>query len=275
MKTLINISFLLVLLNAVCFPQFYADSEVSDDILEFVKIANETTETDLEYQNPKRKFTESEIEHILHLYYKCYNDNLICFNDYVTDEYKKWEKVTIDVLTGKLKLNPWMKVYALINQLSNKYGDKLITIMGTPAFIRGKFIVLTFSTHTLKDTNTKFRVHNFIFEVEEVLKGNKYFYSGDTISIDMISNVESPAPNFIPGKSYLIPVKTLLGYQDDGFNTIFTYLSDEQSGWAMGKPPTVFPIENETIKNCEYFGIKDTSWTDFKKYFKDTYLIFQ
>jgi hypothetical protein len=168
-----------------------------------------------------------------------------------------------------------MKVYAISNQLSNKYGYKFISIIGTPAFIRGKYIEITFSTHILKGTSSKFRVHNSIFVVEEVLKGDKYFHSGDTISIDMIPNVESPAPSFITGKSYLIPVTTLLGYQADGFNTIFVYLSEQENAWVMGKPPKTFTIENMIIKNCEYFGIKDTAWTDFKKYFKESYLIFQ
>jgi len=275
MRTLINISILFILLNVASYSQFYADSELSDDIVEFINIANETTETDSEYRNPKRKFTEAELEHILKLYYKCYNDNLVCFNEYVTEEHKKWEKAFLDVVTGEIRLRPWMKVYALRNKLSNIYGYKFISIISTPALIKGKFIELTFSTHILKGTNTQFRVHNFSFVVEEVLKGDKYFHSGNTISIDMIPNDESPAPSFITGKSYLIAVTTLLGHQDDGFNTIFAYLSDQQSGWVMGKPPTTFPIEDEIIKNCEYFGIKDTTWTDFKKYFKDTYLIFK
>ena len=272
MKTLIIICILLILLNNISLPQFYADSTVSDNIVEFVEIADSFTTNLNDYRNPKRVFTDEELEHIFKLYYKCYNDNLVCFNDYVSEEHKKWENAPIDVVTGKMKLRPWMRIYALINQLSKKFGGKFISITGTPAILRCSYIKLDFSQYSL-DLNTHFRVPNFIFVVEEVLKGDKYFFTGDTISIDMIPNVESPAPSFILGKSYLIPVTTLLGHQDDGFNTIFTYLSDQQSGWTMGKPPTVFPIENEIIKNCEYFGIKDTRWSDFKKYFRDTYLI--
>lgn len=43
----------------------------------------------------------------------------------------------------------------------------------------------------------------------------------------------------------------------------------------MGKTPSTFAIDNEIIKNVEYFGIEDTSWTDFKKYFKEIYLVFE
>lgn len=273
MKILINTSILLIILNKLSFPQFYTDSSETDSIIELMKIADEHTKQNDPSKGIIKLYSDEEIYHIAKLYYKCYNDNPVGFQKYVNEKHKVW--APIDVVTGKTRLTPWMKVYALKNQLSNKYGYKLISILGTPAFIRGKFIELTFSTHILKGTTSQFRVHNFIFVVEEVLKGDKYFHSGDTISIDIIPNVESPAPTFINGKSYLIPVTTLLGYQDDGFNTIFTYLSEQQIGWVMGKPPTTFPIESEIIKNCDYFGIKDTSWIDFKKYFTETYLIFE
>jgi hypothetical protein len=42
----------------------------------------------------------------------------------------------------------------------------------------------------------------------------------------------------------------------------------------MGTHPITYPIFDEKITNCEYFGIGDTSWTDFKKFFKETFLIF-
>ena len=114
-----------------------------------------------------------------------------------------------------------------------------------------------------------------MFIVEEILKGEKFFSVNDTISIQIIPNVESPAPKFIKNKSYLIPLNTLLGMEEDTFNCVFSYLHNDSDGaWIMGTPPQTFPIENEIIKNCGHFGINDTSWNDFKKYFMDTYLIF-
>jgi len=274
MKTLLKISTLLILLYNLSFPQFYADSVLADEVVEFVNIANEKTVNFSLYDRPKIEFTDDELEHLLVLYYKCYSIYPVCFNDYMAEEHKKWEKASINVTKGKMKLRSWLRIYALVDELTEQYGREFITIIGTPAILKCKYIRLDYSQYDL-DESTKFRVHNFIFVVEDVLKGNKYFRMGDTISVDMIPNIESPAPSFVTGKSYLIPVTTLLGHQDDGFNTIFAYLSDQQSGWVMGKPPKTFPIENERIKNLEFFGIKDTNWTDFKKYFKETYLIFE
>jgi hypothetical protein len=61
-------------------------------------------------------------------------------------------------------------------------------------------------------------------------------------------------------KSYLIPIKPfILKFSEYHGANAFDNLDDVYDVWVMGKPPKIFPIENETIKDCEYFGIKDTS----------------
>jgi len=274
MKTLINIFSLLLIFTSSSFSQFYADSVLADDVVEFVNIANEKTVNIDIYNRSKVEFTDDELEHLRKLYYKCYSFHLVCLNEYMAEEQKKWEKAFLNVATGKMKLRPWMRVYTLRDQLIKKYGLNFISIIGTPAFLRCRYIDLIFSKYHMIETNMNLNVHNFAFFVEDVIKGNKYFKIGDTISVQMIPNDESPAPSFIQGESYLIPLTTLLGIQDDAFNTIFVFLSNKQDAWEMGKQPKTFPIENEIIKNCEYFGVKDTSWSDFKKYFKEKYLVF-
>lgn len=274
MKALLNIVNFSLIFCSTSFPQFYADSVLADEVVEFVNIANVKAGNFNLYERPEIEFTDDELEHLLDLYYNCYSIYPVCFNDYMAEEHKKWEKAFLNVAKGKMKLRPWLRIYALVDELSEEYGRKFITINGTPAFLRCKYIRLDFSQYAL-NANTKFRVHNFVFVVEEVLKGVKYFQTGDTFSVEMITNVESPAPSFIPDKSYFLPVTTILGHQDDAFNTVFVYLANEEDGWKMGRPPQTFPIENEIVKNVDYFGVKDTSWTDFKKYFKQTYLVFE
>jgi hypothetical protein len=115
---------------------------------------------------------------------------------------------------------------------------------------------------------------NFIFLIEDILKGDKFFIVSDTVTISTIPNVESPAPTFETDKSYLIPVRPWIGLTEYNGAVTFNYLHEYYDRWVMGKPPKIFPIENEIITNCEYLGIKNTSWTDFKKYFNETFLIF-
>jgi hypothetical protein len=271
MKSLINISILLFLLNDQSFPQFCADSLTPNYVIEFMKIADETTNSIDSLYKVRKEFTDEELKYITGLYYQCYDESPASFYDYLSEKHKKWVQIRKFADSRSEVAMPWSKVYILKDQLSKKYGYKFINIISIPAFIRGKFVDLKYQ---LEEKYHNYEIHNFIFLVEEVLKGNKYFSVGDTVSILMIPNIESPAPIFVTGKSYLIPVTILLGHQDDGFNTIFEYLRDQQNGWEMGKPPKTFLIENEIIKNCDYFGIQDTSWTDFKKYFKETFMIF-
>lgn len=274
-----NMSILRIILftffiTNLSFSQFYADSGASDYIVEFMKIANETTQRLDEYRNPKKVLTNEELEHIAKLYYKCYDENPVCFNDYVSKEHKKWEQRMKDNRFITEELRPWMKVYALRNQLTKKYGMSFTEVIGTSAFLRCRFIEPSFSKYHSMDLNSDFRVHNFVFVIEDVLKGNKFFSIKDTISILMIPDIECPAPNFIAENTYLIPVSTLLGLQDGAFNIIFRYLNNSYNVWRMGEPPKIFPIENETIMDCEYFGFSEMEWNKFKEYFKEKYLIF-
>ena len=275
MKTLINISILFILLNVASYSQFYADSVTPNYVIEFWKIADENAKQNDPEKGLRKNYSDSEIEYIAALYYKCYNNDPVGFQKYVTEKDDEWEKAFVDVVTGKIKIRPWMKVYALKDWISYKYGISFAEVIGTPVFIRCKYIKWEYSDYYSIDINTKIKAHNFIFLVEDVLKGNKFFNVGDSISISIWPHTEYPSPDFIEGYSYLIPVTTNLGYEENTFNSIFNYLSNEYGFRATGKPPKTFPIENETIKDCDYFGIKDTSWTDFKKYFKDTYLIFE
>ena len=46
-------------------------------------------------------------------------------------------------------------------------------------------------------------------------------------------------------------------------------VSDEDRSIALERSAEVRSLDEE------YFGLKDTSWTDFKKYFKEIYLVFE
>jgi len=274
MNTLLNIILFILLFFLKSYAQFYVDSTTQDYIIEFMKIADEHARQNDPSKGIIKLFSDEEIYHIAELYSKCYNDDPVGFQKYLSEKHREWERASLDVTTGKIKMKPWSNVYGLKDAISYKYGVPFAKVIGIPAFIKCKYIKWMYSDYYIVDKENKFKTHNFIFLVEDVLKGNKFFTVGDTVSISMMPNIESLVPNFISGKSYLIPVGILLGLQDDAFNSVFIYLNDMQGAREMGKPPETFPIENEILKNCEYFGIQDTNWTDFKKYFKETYLIF-
>lgn len=258
------------------YSQFYGEEEISPSVLEFMEIANEFSKSyDPVTNSSNMEFRDDEIEHIAELYYRAYEEDPVGFNSYVASKHELWKKYPMDVRSGKLRKKPWQKIYNLRNQISYKYGVVFTEVIGTSAFLRGKFLELTFTDFNVVSIDTLFfKAHTYNFIIEDVLKGNKFFEIGDTISIKMIPNVENPRPEFISVKSYLIPVKTFLDNEKNTFNMVFGYLQNSYGFGGMGVPPKTFPIENEIIIDCEYFGIKDTNWVDFKDYFKQTFLIF-
>jgi len=87
-----------------------------------MKIADEHAKQNDPSKGIIKLYSDEEIYHIAKLYYKCYDENPVGFQKYVYEKHKEWEKAFIDVLTGKTKLTPWMKVYALKDIISYKYG---------------------------------------------------------------------------------------------------------------------------------------------------------
>jgi len=273
-KTLIFLFFLF----SNTYPQFYADSVVSDYVIEFMKIADDFAKQNDPEKGVYKIFSDEEIKHIAELYFKCYNVNPLGFNQYVNAKHNEWRKAPYEVgmKSMHIRMRPWLKVYKLRDQIANNYGVPFTAVIGTPAFLRCKYLSLDFSDYNLTsglDTNF-IKLHNFIFLVEDVLKGNKFFKKGDTISVKMLPNVESPRPDFKICNIYLIPVRCELEIQEGSLNNLFSYLASSFHIYQMGLPPKTFPILDEKITDCEYFGIKDTSWTYFKKYFNETFLIF-
>lgn len=269
MKILINISILLIILNNLSFPQFYDDSSETDSIIELMKIADETAKQNYLDKLPKKVFTDVETKHIAKLYYKCYNENPVGFQKYLDEEHERWEKMFTknDIKPELARLRPSVKVFALRKTIAEKYGIPFAEVISTPAFLRCKNV--QDDIDTIKNNSITLKM-NYDFVIEDILKGNKFFSVGDTLFITYYYPTL-----FEEGVSYLIPVTTWYRAGNYKREVFVSYLQEDyHTVTDGGVPAKTFPIENETIKNCEYFGIKDTIWTDFKKYFKDTYLIF-
>lgn len=275
MKTLLNIVTLSLTFCSTSFPQFYADSVTPDYIIEFMNIADDFAKQNDPDTGERKFFSDDEIEHIAELYFKCYNDDPVGFQKFIYEKHQQWEKAPLEVTSGKIRMRPWLKVYALKDMIRYKYGNMFTEVIGCPAFIRARYDSVFHSSIRISELNTKWTVNNYVFLIEEVLKGDKFFKSEDHCTITYSPNSEAPVPEIEKGKSYLIPITVRVESSGYSGEVYFGPLRESYENLTMGKPPKTFPIENEIIKNLEYFGLKDTSWTDFKKYFKESYLIFQ
>lgn len=256
----------LFLLFSNAYPQFYAEDVISPFVIEFMEIADEFAKSFDQVQGiHKMEFSDDEVDYISKLYYKAYDEDPVGFHNYIREAYYKWEG-KVKGSGGKITESiPALKRKHLVKKIAKKYGIAFAEIIGTPAFLRGKFISSTRSSYYWSERISSIGQMNFNLLIEDILKGEKFFNIGDTVIILMIPNVESPSPSFEEGKSYLIPVKPRFGSAKYNGEVGFNYLSENYNIWVMGVPPKVFPIENEIITNCGYFGISDISWNDFKK----------
>jgi hypothetical protein len=274
MKTFINITILL-LINVPLYPQFYADSVTPSYVIEFCKIADESISDRDNYKTIKN-YSDSTLDHITELYFRCNSEDPVGFYGYIEELSEPFIKQYLESRKRPEELIPLMKVYYLRNQIANQYGIAFTEVISTPAFLRCKYVDDNLSfLDTVRIISTSMKVY-YYFAIEEVVKGEKFFAPGDTIIVNsVIGGPDNPRPILEKMKSYLIPLKPfILKFEEYNGANAFDNLDDVYDVWVMGRPPKTFPIENEIIKNCEYFGIKDTSWTDFKKYFKETYMIF-
>ena len=122
MKIFLKIVLIAISIHTYSLPQFYTDSVTKDYEIEFWKIADETAKSINLHGKVHKPFSDEELRHIAELYYKCYNDDPVGFKNYISEKHKEFEKAPLDIITGKLKMRPWMKVYALRNQIVKKYG---------------------------------------------------------------------------------------------------------------------------------------------------------
>jgi len=257
---------LIIIFSNYSFSQFVADSSFSEYVIDLFISADSlnylsSVQQDSINNSPNSKLA---IDRIAKLFYKTFDEDPIGYNMYLEKLHSRWKSQPF-IPQSK----PALKIHQLKRKISQKYGIPFTEIIGTPAFIRCKYL-----NHTSSYYNDGILNSNFNFIIEDIIKGSKFFKINDTITIKMIGNVESPCPVFEENTSYLIPVGTLTGFNQGSFNIIFQSLKDEYDVWIMGKPPTTFPIEKEIIQKCEYFGFSEMEWNKFKEFFKEKYLTF-
>lgn len=265
-KNLIVTIFLIILISNYSRPQFFADSSISEYVIELFICADSlnylsSVQQDSIINSPNSRLA---IDRIARLYYKTFDEDPIGYNIYLEKMYSLWKSHPYVPHT-----KPGVKINQLRKKIAQKFSIPFTEIIGTPAFIRCKYL-----NNTSSYINDGILNSNFNFIIEDVLKGSKFFNVNDSITIKMVGDVESPCPVFEENKSYLIPVGTLTGFSQGIFNIIFRSLEFEYDVLRMGKPPTTFLIEKEIIQKCEYFGFSEMEWNQFKEFFKEKYLIF-
>ncbi len=108
-SVLLNITILSLLFVRVSYSQFFADSVTPSYIAEFMKIADDFAKENNPEKGKRKFFTDTEIEHLAKLYLKCYDVDPVGFLRFMENKQKEWEKAPMDVITGKIKTQPWIE----------------------------------------------------------------------------------------------------------------------------------------------------------------------
>ncbi len=266
MKIFLKIVFILMGFSGLIFPQFYTEKEISPSVLEFMKIVEETAQFYDDKQGLLKSFSDEELNHITKLYFKVYDEDPVGLSKYIGIKKKEWDKEMKESNGTFKELKPAGKKNILKQQIRKKYGGKFTEIISTPAFIRGKVISIG-----RQDSQFDLTVY-----VEEVLKGEKFFTKGTTITISY-SMDWGLGNDYQVNKSYLFPLRPWLSLREyKGEITLqWLFYKGENRIPFEGKIEEVYPIENESVYSKEDFfdtGIW-TPWETFKEHFNSTYMI--
>jgi hypothetical protein len=215
-------------------------------------------------QNEVIEIKDSDLEKAKQLLYEVYAYAPIEFDN----ELRKWpEKLRSMgkkgiIISGALLKNVKKK-------LAEKYGWEYVRFLETPYFMKFKILMISPSFYNIKRTfrkGRKIRIPkiNFVVKVLDVVKGKKFYSSGDTITMSYLPIQFSnyPSPKFEINQIYAAP----LGHWSK--NPSYKELMLKLNGLH-----TLYKIEN----NIVYSPLTPKkspliTWNEFKSWFIHKYL---
>lgn len=281
MNIFIKIFLIIINFSLVIYPQFYTEKEISPSVIEFMKIAEETAQFYDDKQGLLKSFSDEELKHITKLDFKVYDEDPVGLSKYIGIKHKEWEQKMKEGNGTILHYSrPGFTVGILKKQIRIKYGGKFTEIISTPAFIRGKVIsigrqVRKADVREPYDNLGTISQIDLTVYIEEVLKGEKFFAKGNTITISY--STDWMGNKYQVNKSYLFPLRPWLSLREYTGSVTLQLLFYKGENYIPfeGTIEEVYPIENESVYTKEDFF--DTGiwapWESFKEHFNNTYMI--
>lgn len=283
MKYLLIIFITFINCSILIFPQFYAEKQTSSHVIEFMSLAEETAsfyDTKLGLQ---KSFSDEEIKQITNLYFNMYNEDPVGLSNYIGMRKKEWNKKVVENYGGPHEPKPAAKILILKNQIVNKFGGKFTEIISTPAFIRGKIIsksnqVRKVDVHEPYDDLGTIVQKDLTVYIEEVLKGEKFFKKGNTITISYSADWPMSS-EYEVNKSYLFPLRPWFSLREYTGEITLQSLFYKSENYVHFEDPMgeIYPIDNESVYSKEdFFDTGErTQWETFKEHFKNKYMILE
>lgn len=240
----------------------------------------ETVDNYLLRYNSKNDFTKnyssSEIDTLTKKYYMAMGDDPIGYYIKLGVENAKWDSIASKNHRLPVELKPATKLFLMKKIISKKYGDSFTEIISTPYYLRVKIIgdsgsiyVGLINSKIKNNPDNIFRTSqgNLIAVVEDIVKGDKFFKVGETITISFLTFwIADGGMFFEKGKTYFIPLRP---WDSDNNYSKLTISILPDKNYA------IYPIENGVVSTPRnYFKINDkTNWEDFKQAFQKNYIL--
>ncbi len=246
------------------------DEQYSKNVIDFFDDAEKIFSFYNDSLGWKKDFTFEEIKDFATEYY-----NVIC--EYPTEYYfyfeklhKGWEEEIINNNYKIVHKKPAVKLRIIREKITEYYSSAFADLLLVPYLFRIKVKRFDESNYYSKDLKINLRQSDMVVEIEDVIKGEKYFNRGDSLTVSFFGHWFHGAKEeqyFKVDSSYFLPVSLFRIEEKDNYQYKIHMLPDNNFA--------IYPIIDEIVYTPkDYFGIGEESpWKLFKDFIKKKYVI--
>ncbi len=275
-KVRFEVVFLLVIFLLPYSSLYSQQDSISNFVYKFWQLMDQYS---LRYNGERdfvKNYSDKEIDTLTKEYYRAINNDPVGMKLKLGIEFQKWDSVARKIHGLPKELKPGVKLRMTREIIGSKYGENFANIISVPFYLEVEIIGDSSSIYEgLINSRRGYSQRNIIRKgqanlfaiVKEVIKGNKFFKSGQKIIISYLSFwIAEGRKTFEKGKTYFIPLKPWDSPYSHSKLTI-DILPD--------KAFAIYPIiDNKILTPGNYFGIGDsTNWSEFNKEFTKRYIL--
>ena len=260
--------FFIVIMISLFIPFLNAQQEDINQKLENLFNQLDSCYTIYEKSNKSLNFNQDETNKMIKSIYELYSLHWIDVNAFIDKKVKQKEKLNKESQGQTSLQKPVLSM--LRKELNKSKGKHFFEIITAPYYLKTKILNINHDK-VYKSDNGLYPKTTMICEIIEVIKGPYMFKAGEQIEVSYLNNWN--LKEYEKGKIYFMPIRpwdckngTCNEYTINLFPT-----TDNIS--IEGGPFGIYPIENNEVKNADYFNISDSNWNNFTKKFKEKYIM--
>src|SRR5690554_6590028 len=257
---------ILSFLILTCFTLFAQQNEVNQKLENlFNKLDSDYVRYEQNYYN--LNLSQKELDTLVKQIYELYSFHWLKSQDFSHKRREQNEKEFYES-SGKIPLHK--PVLGMIRRkIDENKGENYFDIITVPYYFKLKILEIDhFRKH--KSGGDYYPKTTMLCEIIETVKGEHLFNDGDKIELNYLNHWD--VGKYEEGEIYFMPVRPW-NYKDptniEYSPNLFPVDKLSMEGGSFG----VYPIENNIIKNAEYFQIQDKEWKVFLRKFKDLYIL--